>query len=92
MPKAFLLALAATMLLLSPAASLAAPGSVNSLTGEALKGMLDDPRLLIIDVRIPHDWNSSNKKIKGARRQEPDKVAVWGKTLPPGKKIVLYCA
>jgi rhodanese-related sulfurtransferase len=57
---------------------------------DTLKGMLGDPNVLLIDVRAPQDWSDSLKKIKGAVRQEPGKVAEWGKTLPPDKNIVLY--
>jgi hypothetical protein len=93
MLKGIVQALAAALLLLAPAAChYSAPTEGSYLTREALKGMLADPQVLIIDVRTPKDWNESSKKIKGAVRQDPDKVAAWGKTLPPEKKIVLYCA
>jgi len=76
----------------SLALALPAQAEVSYLDGAALKAMLDDPQLLIIDVRTPKDWNSSDKKIKAAVRQDPNKVAEWGKALPKDKKIVLYCA
>jgi 3-mercaptopyruvate sulfurtransferase SseA len=59
---------------------------------ETLKGWLADPQVIIIDVRQPSDWQGSDKKIKGAVRQEPKEVQTWAASLPKEKKIVLYCA
>ncbi len=59
---------------------------------ETLKSWLGDPGVIILDVRQPQDWASSDKKIKGAVRQEPKEVKNWAATLPKDKKIVLYCA
>ena len=92
MRKGILGPLMAALLLLPLAAALAAPEKVKYANAAALKEMLNDPQLLIIDVRTPNDWNGSKKKIMGAQRREPGKVAVWGMALPPGRKIVLYCA
>ncbi len=59
-----------------------------------LKTWLNDPQVMIIDVRQPNDWNGSAVKIKGAVRQDPakEKVPLWAANLPKNKKIVLYCA
>jgi rhodanese-related sulfurtransferase len=57
---------------------------------ETLKSWLSDPQVLILDVRAPKDWNVSDKKIKGAVRQDPDEVKTWAANLPKDKKIVLY--
>jgi len=59
---------------------------------ETLKNWLSDPQVLIIDVRAAGDWQGSDKKIKGALRQDPKAVTTWAATLPKDKKIVLYCA
>jgi hypothetical protein len=59
---------------------------------ETLKGWLGDPNVLLIDVRAAKDWQGSEKKIKGAQRQDPKKVKTWATALPKEKKIVLYCA
>lgn len=59
---------------------------------DTLKSWLADPQVIILDVRQPKDYESSDKKIKGAVRQEPKDVQVWAATLPKDKKIVLYCA
>jgi rhodanese-related sulfurtransferase len=46
---------------------------------------------MILDVRIPSDWQESREKIKGAMRQVPGQVEIWGPSLPKDKKIVVYC-
>ena len=56
---------------------------------ETLKSWLSDPQVLILDVRAPKDWNVSDKKIKGAVRQDPNEVKTWAANLPKDKKIVL---
>jgi rhodanese-related sulfurtransferase len=69
---------------------LAAP-KVPLVSKQTLKSWLNDPDLLIIDVRL-FSYNSSKKKIKGAVRKDPFNVESWAGTLPKDKKIVLYCS
>jgi predicted sulfurtransferase len=59
---------------------------------DTLKGWLGDPNVLLVDVRADGDWKSSDKKIKGAVRQDPKEVKKWAAALAKDKKIVLYCA
>ncbi len=61
------------------------------LDRETIKSWLSNPEVIILDVRAPKDWNPSDKKIKGAVRQDPDEVTIWAANLPKDKKIVLYC-
>jgi rhodanese-related sulfurtransferase len=58
---------------------------------QTLKSWLDDPNVMIIDVRL-FSYNTSKKKIKGAVRKDPFNVESWANTLPKDKKIVLYCS
>jgi len=58
---------------------------------DTLKSWLKDPQVMILDVRIPSDWQESREKIKGAIRQVPGRVEIWGPSLPKDKKIVVYC-
>jgi predicted sulfurtransferase len=62
------------------------------LDKETLKGWLSDPQVVILDVRRAGDWQESDKKIKGALRQDPTEIKTWAAALPKDKKIVLYCA
>ncbi len=59
---------------------------------DTLKGLIDDPELLVLDVRTGRDWSSSELKIKGARRAEPREIDKWSAGLDSKKVIVLYCA
>jgi hypothetical protein len=59
---------------------------------DTLKGWLGDPNVLLIDVRAAKDWQGSDKKIKGAVRQDPGQTKTWAAGMPKEKKIVLYCA
>ena len=58
---------------------------------QTLKSWLNDPNLLIIDVRLG-SYETSKKKIKGAVRKDPYNVESWAGTLPKDKKIVVYCS
>ena len=54
----------------------AAAQDVQRITKEELEGKLENPDLVIIDVRSGRDWKSSEAKIKGAVREEPRKARV----------------
>jgi rhodanese-related sulfurtransferase len=62
------------------------------ISKEELKDRLNDPSLIILDVRISKDWKKSGKKIKGAIQKDPNKFAEWSSQYPKTKTIVLYCA
>lgn len=66
--------------------------SVPRMSIQDLKQRMDDPNVVIIDVRTDHDWAASGAKIRGAVREEPSKVSSWVSKYPPSKTIVLYCA
>jgi hypothetical protein len=59
---------------------------------DTVKGWLDNPEVVILDVRAIGDWQASDRKIKGSVRQDPNTVKSWAESLPQDKKIVLYCA
>jgi len=73
-------------------ASAAQAAEVGLLTKEALKPMLDNPDVVVLDVRTGRDWSSSEFKVKGAVRAEPGDFDQWSAGLEKGKKLVLYCA
>jgi rhodanese-related sulfurtransferase len=73
--------------------ALAGTDDVRRVTKEDLKSLLDDPNTVIIDVRQGVHWQDSDRKIKGAVRQDPmDEFSSWAKKYPKDKNIVLYCA
>jgi rhodanese-related sulfurtransferase len=57
-----------------------------------LKAMLDNPDLVLLDVRTGKDWTGSEEKIKGALREDPGKLDEWADKFDKGKTVVLYCA
>ena len=59
---------------------------------ETLKTWLADPQVVLLEVIAANDLQSSDKKIKGAVRQDPKEVQTLAASLPKEKKIVLYCA
>ena len=86
-----LVLLGAAVLLLTALGSTHA-ASVALMTIDELKAVLDDPDLVVLDVRKGKDWSSSEFKIKGATYHDPKAYATWSGTYPKDRKIVLYCA
>jgi rhodanese-related sulfurtransferase len=73
-------------------ATTAAAQDVKKMTIEELKGMLGNPDLVIIDARRDGDWKLSKVKIKGAVREDLEKVDTWMNKYPKDKTLVFYCA
>ena len=67
-------------------------GDVLKITKEELQKILSDSDVVILDVRQGKDWKSSEFKIKGAIRENPNKLDAWIAKYPKNKKFVLYCA
>ncbi len=73
--------------------ALSAAADARRITKEDLKLLLNDPNTTIIDARQEGDWQASDRKIKGAVREDPmQEEASWAKNYPKDKNIVLYCA
>jgi hypothetical protein len=65
---------------------------VNLMTKETLKGILTEKDTIVLDVRTGRDWNSSEFKIQGAHRVDPQAFDKWSSTYAKDATIVLYCA
>jgi rhodanese-related sulfurtransferase len=64
---------------------------VPRITKEELKPILDNPGVIVLDVRIGDEWKKSDKKIKGAIREDPEKdFKVWALNYQKDKTIVFY--
>ncbi len=63
---------------------------VPRISKEKLKAMLDNPDVMILDVRTGGDWKHSELKIKGAIRKQPKRFDSWANELPADKMLVLY--
>ena len=73
-------------------ATFARSADVPRMKKDELKAMLDNPDLVILDVRAEGDWKGDKLKIKGAIREDPDSVKSWAEKYAKDKTIVLYCA
>ena len=60
------------------------------ITVSQLLKNLENPKLVIVDVRDTNDWQSNNYKIKGAVRRIPEEFESWFRELPQDKILVLY--
>jgi predicted sulfurtransferase len=75
---------------LATTAALAA--EVPRMQKDELKARLDNPEVVVIDVRSYTDWLLSGEKIKGAARENYRDFEGWYAKYPKEKTIVLYCA
>ncbi len=57
---------------------------------DTLNTQMDEPDITIIDVRQERDWKASTLKIKGAIRENPNKVASWAGKYATDRRIVVY--
>ena len=69
-----------------------ATSPVAKMTKEELKATLDDPNVVIVDVRLGKDWKTSESKIKGAIRVDSAQVLSLADQYPKDKRLVFYCA
>lgn len=65
---------------------------VPRMTKEDLKAMLGDPNVVILDVRADIDWDESDRKVKGAIREDPELLEDWAHKYSKDKTLVFYCA
>jgi hypothetical protein len=55
------------------------------------KQLMDDPNVVIIDVRTQKTWWSSTTKISGAVRENPSKVSEWMGKYSKTQTLLFYC-
>ena len=77
---------------LASVASIMAADIPRICTKEELKAMIDNPNVVIVDVRTNAGWSESKLKIKGALREDPTKVKSWIEKYPLDKTFVFYCS
>ena len=73
-------------------AQLAIAAEVPRMTKEELKSKLDDPDVVVVDVRVGKDWKGSEFKINGAVRGDKNNIIALAGKYPKDKTFVLYCA
>ena len=70
----------------------AAAATVPKMTKEELRAMLDNPDVIVLDVRVGRDWKASEYKIEGAVRVDHSEVKSWASRYGKDKTLVIYCA
>jgi hypothetical protein len=80
------LSVAAVGILFMPAAA----DEVPMIGPDQLTSMLGQPDVVIVDVRLGESWNNSDRKIKGAVREDPMEVESWANKYPKDLTLVLY--
>ena len=89
--KHFVLALTLLSLAVVWVSSVAA-ADIARITKEELKTMMDNPKVVVVDVRTNPEWNISKVKIKGAVREDASKVKSWIEKYSPDKTYIFYCS
>jgi rhodanese-related sulfurtransferase len=66
--------------------------AVSRVTAEEVKARMDrgEP-LVLLDVRKPEDWASSDVKLPGAIRIPLDELPARISEVPKGRAIITYC-
>ncbi len=69
-----------------------AASQVHKVSKEELRDMLDNPDVVVIDLRSDADWQSSDIKVRRAVREDPADVKGWARKYSKDKTMALYCA
>ncbi len=80
------------MVILCLLTQLAVGDEVSKIAKNELRAQLDNPDVIIVDLRKGYDWKGSEFKIKGAVRENPDAFNSWADKYPRDKTLVFYCA
>lgn len=94
MRNLYLAAIFTVVCLTAGVADVASGGAkeIPRMTKETLKGMIENPELIILDIRSGKDWDASEFKIQGAVRVDPGRLDDWKDRFSKDKTLVLYCA
>ncbi len=66
------------------------PNDVPRMLKEEAKALMERSDLAVIDVRMPHDWETSEVKITGAVREEAKDVSSWSDKYQKDTALLLY--
>jgi hypothetical protein len=68
-------------------------GKTPRMTKEELRLLLGGPGVVVVDVRVPEEWKKSDRKIRGANHEGPEKdITKWADKYPRDKTLVFYCS
>ncbi|NVL93520.1 MAG: hypothetical protein HWN71_10855 [Desulfobacterales bacterium] len=88
--RILIIALSSSLVCISAQAGTAQ--DVPRITIEEVKAMLDNPDVIILDVRPDEQWKQSSRKLPGAVHEDPEDVKSWADKYPKEKTLILYCA
>ena len=82
----------APLVVIASCFSLASAASIEvpRISVEQTKQMLDNPEVIIIDVRTTKTWWRSGTKILNAVREELDSIKQWAGKYPKDKTLIFY--
>ena len=85
--------LVALLVLIAHPANLAADrtGEIPRIAVADVEKLLDNPDVVIIDVRKKKAWWGSTTKIFGAVREDPSDVSQWVDKYPKSQTLIVYC-
>ena len=72
--------------------AMAMSADITMITKDDLKTKLGNKDVVVLDVRMDVEWQSSDFKIKGAVWENATDVEIWANKYPKDKTLVLYCA
>ena len=89
--RCLLLAVALAAMFVFPAAGSGGAGDgVPRMSKEELKGLLESPDVVVLDVRL--DAGLAPSRIAGSVHEDPEKVDSWAGKYAREQRIVLYCS
>lgn len=66
-------------------------GKVPRISAADVEKLMDNPDVVIIDVRKNKSWWRSTTKIHGAVREDPSNVSQWIDKYSKTETLILYC-
>lgn len=85
--RATLLGAASGLILMFVVSAIGFAEEVPRINKEELKKILGNPDVIIVDIR-----KTADRKIKGAVREDPEKLFSHMRKYPKNKTLILYCA
>jgi rhodanese-related sulfurtransferase len=82
---------AALFIIILGATAFAHHPDTTPMSKEQLLKMLDSPDLIVLDVRLIGDYETSPIQIKGAQRTTLPDLEQWARKVRVNKTIVVYC-
>ena len=75
----------------APVSAAAADDDAPRITKEELKAKLNEPEIIVIDVRFGPNWKKSGQKIAKAVREDPNEISSWVGKYRKDQMLVFYC-